>query len=1039
MEAMKTPEPLTLHQWAERNFYLSAESSQGEKRWESFPYQRGLLCMMGDDHIQEVDLVKSARVGYALALDTPIVTAAGWKRMGEMVAGDVVFDEKGQRCNVLYVSEVYTDHACYKIAFDDDSEIVADAGHRWFVESDVSLEHLNGERGTGRTGRPRPGVVTRKSGVVDTAQLYNMQRTSRGRTSLAVPCAKPLDCEPVELPIPPYFLGLWLGDGHSVTPRVTQHKDDVETADFVRAEGVEVFVQPDTKRDINNVTYFFGTDGGRQAVSPWAKVFRGLGLLGNKHIPSLYLRSSVRDRLELLRGLMDSDGTVGASGRAEFNNTSQVLAEGVRELVSSLGMKSTIRVRYPRRAHHWLQYRVNFKPTPAMNPFKLARKAAMVKDAAKPSITHRRRIVSVTPVDPVPVRCIQVDSPNSLFLCGRAMIPTHNTKMLLASIAYGAQHKRRNQCVWQPTDADSDEFCKAEVEPMLRDVKVMKSVFPSHIRKSKANTLNMKKFLGSILFMKGGTSSGNYRRMTLQTFYADEFSAFDEKIEKSADPWTLMWKRLEGATWPKAIVGSTPRVKHADHTERRFLAAQARMRFYVDCPRCGVEHPLTWGGPDVQHGFKWESHDPEGTVHHVCPHCHGKMTQAEYLRTWDAGIWVSDCGNYRCHAMADGTYYWTDGQGCRLLSPPRHVGAHVWTAYSPQTTWAVIVREFLHALQAFKAGDKGPMEGFVNETRGETWEDEVEKTDSHELQRRAEPYPLRRVPVGGLDLVASVDTQDKWWAVTVMAVGRAGEHWIVDYVEFDGNPGDERDWESKLYPYLKSTFYHWHGAPMMISGVGVDTGGNHTHQAYNFCRTHAAEKFFALKGDSVDGKPIKSKASTVDVNHKGRVIKRGLKLWWVGTDTAKDLIFSRLTLKSAGPGYIHFSQGLPSQYYLGLTSEVRRQIRTASGLKHRWVKVRDRNEPLDTLVYCLFVSHALDHHKFTERQWERLEKKLDPEQFVPVDSPARPATETHSVIDVNAKEIAERKEDASAPSKPREAPTGSQPERVSIFDMAYGN
>jgi hypothetical protein len=85
------------------------------------------------------------------------------------------------------------------------------------------------------------------------------------------------------------------------------------------------------------------------------------------------------------------------------------------------------------------------------------------------------------------------------------------------------------------------------------------------------------------------------------------------------------------------------------------------------------------------------------------------------------------------------------------------------------------------------------------------------------------------------------------------------------------------------------------------------------------------------------------------------------------------------------------------------------------------------------------VSHALDHHKFTERQWERLEKKLDPEQFVPVDSPARPATETHSVIDVNAKEIAERKEDASAPSKPREAPTGSQPERVSIFDMAYGN
>lgn len=576
------------------------------------------------------------------------------------------------------------------------------------------------------------------------------------------------------------------------------------------------------------------------------------------------------------------------------------------------------------------------------------------------------------------------------------------TKMLLACIAYSAQHKRRNQCVWQPTDADSDEFCKAEVEPMLRDVKKMQSVFPSHMRKSKANTLNMKKFLGSILFLKGGTSSGNYRRMTLQTFYGDEFSAFDEKIEKSADPWTLMWKRLEGATFPKGIVGSTPRVKGHDHTERRFLAAQARMRFHVPCPHCDAEHPLQWGGPDVEHGFKWEPQDPEGTVHHVCPHCHGKMTQADYLRVWNHGLWVSDCGNYRCYALEDGTYYWTDSAGCKLTVPPRHVGTQVWTAYSPQTTWAVIVREFLHALGAFKAGDKGPMEGFVNETRGETWEEEVEKADSHELQRRAEAYPLRRVPVGGLDLVASVDTQDKWWAVTVLAIGRNGEAWVVDYVELDGNPGEEGDWETKLYPYLKSTFHHWHGAPMRISGVAVDTGGNHTHQVYNFCRLHAGEKFFAIKGDSAEGKPIKGKASTVDVNHKGRVIKRGLKLWWVGTDTAKDLVFSRLALKAPGPGYIHFSQGLTSHYFQGLTSEVRRPMRTASGLKHRWVKVRDRNEPLDTFVYCLFVSQALDHHKFTERMWERLEQGLQPDLFEPSATFVAPMDSAAPVIDVQA-------------------------------------
>ena len=642
---------------------------------------------------------------------------------------------------------------------------------------------------------------------------------------------------------------------------------------------------------------------------------------------------------------------------------------------------------------------------------------------------------------------------------------TGYTKMLLASVAFGAQHKRRNQCLWQPTDADSDEFCKAEIEPMLRDVKVMKGVFPDHMRKSKANTLNMKKFLGSLLFLKGGTSAGNYRRMTLQTVYADEFSAFDQKIEKSADPWTLMWKRLEGATWPKAIVGSTPRLKGMDHTERRFLAAQARMRFRVECPSCGVEHPLQWGGPDVQHGFKWDAHDPEGTVHHVCPHCHHKLTQAQYLRIWHAGLWVSDCGNYRCHALEDGNYFWTDGAGCKLMTPPRHVGAHVWTAYSPQTTWAVIVREFLHALAAFKAGDRGAMEGFKNETLGETWEEEVEKADSHELQRRAEAYPLRRVPVGGLDLVAGVDTQDKWWAVTVLAIGRNGQTWVVDYVEFDGNPGDERDWEAKLWPYLQTTFYHWHGAPMRISATAIDTGGNHTHIAYNFCRARSAERVFAIKGDSAEGKPIKGKASVVDVNHKGRVIKRGLKLWWVGTDTAKDLIFSRLTLKDPGPGYVHFSQALTSGYFEGLTSEVRRQVRTTTGVKHRWMKVRDRNEPLDTFVYALFASQALDHHKLTERQWERLEQALLPDLFEPSGTFVEPVKAGASVVvDVVATEVAGPATAPQAGAVVRESLTTDAPEtppatphaanqpaaprpnrlatpeaRVNLFDLMYGN
>lgn len=577
------------------------------------------------------------------------------------------------------------------------------------------------------------------------------------------------------------------------------------------------------------------------------------------------------------------------------------------------------------------------------------------------------------------------------------------TKCLLASVGYDAHHKRRNQCLWQPTDSDSDEFCKAELEPMLRDVRVMREVFPEFMAKSKANTLNMKKFLGSLLYLKGGAAAGNYRRMTLQSAKIDEFDAFDQKIEKSADPFTLAWKRLEGATYPKILCGSTPRIKGLSHIEKREAAADARMRYHITCPHCQVEHPLLPGklqrgfaGAESLAGIQWDAHDPEGTVRHVCPHCRASITQADYLRLWESGVWVSTCGNFRCHyeVAAPGQpggdhYYWTDGEGNALLRAPRHVAVHIWTAYSEQTTWAAIVRERLQSEQARTAGDSAPLEGFVNETLGETWEEEVEKADTHALMQRAEDYPLRRVPVGGLQLVAGIDVQDKRWEIVVWAIGRGMEKWAVDYQVIDGNPADEREWETRLLPYLRAPLAHQYGAPMKIAASAVDTGGHYTHQAYNFCRQHLGDKIFAIKGNNQEGKPIKGRASNQDVNWRGRIIRNGVKLWFVGTDTAKDLLFGQLKVTQPGPGYVHFSKHLPIEFFNGLTSEVRRTVKTANGEhKHRWVKTTARNEPLDCTVYALFCSVALDHHKMTDAQWDRLANDLAPDLFSPATAAA---------------------------------------------------
>lgn len=547
------------------------------------------------------------------------------------------------------------------------------------------------------------------------------------------------------------------------------------------------------------------------------------------------------------------------------------------------------------------------------------------------------------------------------------------SKMLTAAIAYFAQHKRRNQALWQPTDEDSDEFVKTDLEPMFRDVPVLSEVFPEFLQKNKHNTLRQKIFLGSILHLRGGKAAKNYRRLTVAVAYLDELDGFDSNIEKEGDPVSLARKRLEGATFPKLVAGSTPKLKGFSLIEKRTDQADALYRWHVPCPHCDAMQSLRWGGKDKPYGFKWTARDPE-TVAHLCEACGALFTQAQYLAAWARGRWMALDGTWIDDT--DGSFRNPAGE---CVKPPRAIGFAAWTALSPQVSWAAIVREFLAAVDKKAAGDDTELQSFTNLTLGEPWEARVEKADEQALKQRANaaPYPLRRVQLGGLVLVAGVDVQDDRFVATVWALGRGEEMWAVDYTVLDANPADERDWD-KLDTYLQTKFQHESGAKLEISATGVDTGGHFTHQVYNFCRQRTARRIFAVKGETRESMPVKSRAAMQDVNQKGRVIKRGVKLWHVGTDTAKDLFFGRLQVEKPGPGYVHFSHELPDEFYSELTAEARVVVKTARGEVYRWSKLRLRNEALDCTVYAIFASHMLDVHKFTEAMWGRYELAVQP-------------------------------------------------------------
>jgi len=262
------------------------------------------------------------------------------------------------------------------------------------------------------------------------------------------------------------------------------------------------------------------------------------------------------------------------------------------------------------------------------------------------------------------------------------------------------------------------------------------------------------------------------------------------------------------------------------------------------------------------------------------------------------------------------------------------------------------------------------------------------------------------VPDDVLVLTAAVDTQDNRLELMITGWGEGMERWVMDYQVIHGDPATEGPWEV-LEEILKTPLKRKNGVNMSIKAVGIDSGGHHTQEVYEFTRRRKYRMVFALKGANKPGRPVvAAQPSKVDISRRGKVEKGGAELWMVGTDTTKDWLHSRWKI-GEGPGGIHFSQDLPDDFYKQLCSE-RRLIKHVKGYKRsEWVKSKaDRNEALDLCVYNTAAAHRLGLHKWRETDWEREREKVNPTQtdlFVAVQTSAQPpAEQTTTVPGANA-------------------------------------
>jgi replicative DNA helicase len=427
-------------------------------------------------------------VGKALALDTPVATPSGWTTMGEVRVGDRVMGSDGRPTTVVAATDVMDDRPCYEVHFSDGSVLVADAQHQWLTET--------------RASRRTRGILAAVRSTEEIARTVRCA-TKDARLNHSITNAAPLQLPEAELPLPPYALGVWLGDGTSAAAQYSSA--DPEIAAYIEADGLvavptgvdrryslgltpraepaarpcpmcgELFVpktlQVQTCGKTCGGALRASGGTGRTAACPDCggpssgmqqcqacrddhgtvkALLRRLGVLGDKHIPVQYLRASEAQRRALLAGLLDTDGTVAPSGVVQFAVTSRRLAEDARELVASLGHRvrlSTKRVKGRTEASSTC-YTLTFSTDDEV--FRLERKKLLHKERGARTFTARgtRFITDVRPIASVPVRCIQVDAADSLFLAGRSLIPTHNSTLGLDIARSAAIRHHKPACIF---------------------------------------------------------------------------------------------------------------------------------------------------------------------------------------------------------------------------------------------------------------------------------------------------------------------------------------------------------------------------------------------------------------------------------------------------------------------------------------------------------------------------------------------------------------------------------------------------------------
>lgn len=366
---------------------------------------------LADDRLDELFIAMPPRTGKLLADSTPILTTKGWKKHGDLEVGDYVYNPDGKPTKVIRV--LPKNHTTHTVTFTDGTQIKCHFRHEWRVY----------DRRFGKV------VTWETQDMIGRLENGGSEAKRGNRYNFMIPNREPICGAPQNLSAKPYSLGVWLGDGTNKAPRITYDGHDSAMIDGMIAEGYEVTA---SRIDKNGV---YSCD--------MPRLRKDLSVYGmcnykdrtEKHIPVEYLCSPIEDRLKLLAGLLDSDGCLAKKEkRYHFSTASERMRDDFITLVSTFGWRCAVSEEDAHTSTSGITgrstcYTISFNPTFEI-PCRLERK--QLHEFSK---QRRIAIKNIEESEQEQGNCITVEG-DGMYLAGKTMIPTHNTSLLVFTVAW---------------------------------------------------------------------------------------------------------------------------------------------------------------------------------------------------------------------------------------------------------------------------------------------------------------------------------------------------------------------------------------------------------------------------------------------------------------------------------------------------------------------------------------------------------------------------------------------------------------------------